>query len=204
MNEPDAILLEQARGGDHTAFDALFLRHYQRVYRVSYHLTGSHEEAEDLVQETFFTLYHRPPAPNTGDRLATWLCRVALNRGYNMLRGKRRERERLERNERLAPANGVNGATTGNGARLLSAATDDPYDNAARNEERAQARAILARLPERQSKLLLLRYAGCSYAEIAAILGVAPGSVGTLLARAERAFVTAGKETIVCCEDGIL
>ena len=50
-------------------------------------------------------------------------------------------------------------------------------------------RAALARLPERTAKLLLLRYAGLSYAEIAAALQVAPGSVGTLLVRAERAFI---------------
>jgi RNA polymerase sigma-70 factor (ECF subfamily) len=50
----------------------------------------------------------------------------------------------------------------------------------ARAEERARVRAALARLPERQS-LLLLRHAGLAYTEIAAIVDVAPGSVGTLL-----------------------
>jgi RNA polymerase sigma-70 factor, ECF subfamily len=47
---------------------------------------------------------------------------------------------------------------------------------------------VLLRLPERQRECLALRAEGLSYAEIAAALGVAPGSVGTLLARAERAF----------------
>jgi len=41
---------------------------------------------------------------------------------------------------------------------------------------------------------LLLRYAGLSYAEIAAIVEVAPGSIGTLLSRAERAFLTEYKQ----------
>jgi RNA polymerase sigma-70 factor, ECF subfamily len=52
-------------------------------------------------------------------------------------------------------------------------------------------RAAIAELPERQGRLLLLRYAGLSYVEIASALEVAPGSVGTLLARAERAFLLA-------------
>jgi RNA polymerase sigma-70 factor (ECF subfamily) len=58
-----------------------------------------------------------------------------------------------------------------------------------RAEERARVRAALARLSERQSQLLLLRHAGLAYTEIAAIVDVAPGSVGTLLARAKRAFI---------------
>jgi RNA polymerase sigma-70 factor (ECF subfamily) len=64
-----------------------------------------------------------------------------------------------------------------------------PQDEYLRREERVRVRAALARLPERSAKLLLLRHAGLSYAEIAAAVEVAPGSVGTLLARAERAFV---------------
>jgi RNA polymerase sigma-70 factor (ECF subfamily) len=65
----------------------------------------------------------------------------------------------------------------------------DPQDEYLRHEERERVRAALARLPERQGKLLLLRHAGLSYAEMAAALEVAPGSIGTLLVRAERAFL---------------
>jgi RNA polymerase sigma-70 factor (ECF subfamily) len=67
----------------------------------------------------------------------------------------------------------------------------DPQDEYLRREERERVRAALARLPERSAKLLLLRHAGLAYAEIAAALQVAPGSVGTLLVRAERAFLAA-------------
>jgi RNA polymerase sigma-70 factor (ECF subfamily) len=67
----------------------------------------------------------------------------------------------------------------------------DPQDEYLRREERERVRAALARLPERAAKLLLLRYAGMSYGEIAGALELAPASVGTLLARAERAFLAA-------------
>jgi RNA polymerase sigma-70 factor (ECF subfamily) len=49
-------------------------------------------------------------------------------------------------------------------------------------------RRVLLQLPERQRECLALRAEGLSYAEIAGVLGLAPSSVGTLLARAERAF----------------
>ncbi|HEU5101238.1 MAG TPA: sigma-70 family RNA polymerase sigma factor [Roseiflexaceae bacterium] len=165
-------LIERLRHGDEAAFEKLFLRHYDQVYRVLYHLVGSREEAEDLAQETFIALYHQPPALARDVALVAWLCRVALNRGYNALRGQRRAQQRLERV--AEPPIQI-----------------DPQAELARSEERALVRAAIAKLPERQGRMLLLRYAGLSYAEIAAALGLAPASVGTLLARAERAFEAA-------------
>jgi RNA polymerase sigma-70 factor (ECF subfamily) len=164
------VLVERLRRGDDTAFESLFIRHYSQVYRVLYNLVGNREEAEDLAQETFLTLYYQPPAAGTA--LVAWLCRVALNRGYNALRGQRRAQLRAER--LAAPPDGV-----------------DPHAELLRAEERARVRAAIAPLPKRQGQLLLLRYAGLAYAEIADALGVAPASVGTLLARAERAFLEA-------------
>jgi RNA polymerase sigma-70 factor (ECF subfamily) len=96
---------------------------------------------------------------------------VALNRGYNALRGERREHARVER--MAEPPIQL-----------------DPQTELMRAEERTRVRMALARLPERQSQLLLLRHTGLAYNEIAAIVNVAPGSVGTLLARAERAFMS--------------
>lgn len=170
MSEADEYLLEQMSQGSTIAFETLFLRHYNRVYRVLYTLFRSREEAEDLAQETFLILYRNPPAPGIGDGLGAWLSRVALNRGYNTIRREKRARQRQNHVE-------------------LPTEAEDPLAEAVRTEERDHVRAILAHLSERQSKLLLLRYAGMSYAEIAAILHIAPGSVGTLLARAERAFL---------------
>src|SRR5215212_7717664 len=97
VTDSDAALLERLRQGDAAAFEGLFLRHYGQVYRVLYHLVGSREEAEDLAQETFLALYDQPPATGVGVVLVAWLCRVALNRGYNALRGQRRTQQRLER-----------------------------------------------------------------------------------------------------------
>jgi RNA polymerase sigma-70 factor (ECF subfamily) len=168
-DDTDAALLERLRSGDSVAFDKLFLRHYAVVYRVLHGVAGSVQEAEDLAQETFIALYRQPPRLEGSGSLGAWLYRVAVNRAYNALRSSQRLQRRLERVELEQQS--------------------DPQDEYLRSEERARVRAALARLPERQSQLLLLRHAGLAYAEIAAIVDVAPGSVGTLLARAERAFV---------------
>jgi RNA polymerase sigma factor (sigma-70 family) len=55
-------------------------------------------------------------------------------------------------------------------------------------EERYRVRQALAKMKKRPAKILILRHSGFSYAEIAAAVGVADSSVGTLLARAEREF----------------
>jgi len=172
VGESDALLLEQLRRGDEAAFEQLFVRYYHLVYRVLFGLFGDSQQAEDTAQETFVTLLHNPPQLSKQATLSAWLCRVALNRGYNVLRGQRRERARLQR---LAEPSEV----------------FDPYSGLLRAEERAHVQALLTEMPERQRDLLLLRYSGLSYAEIAEVLNIASGSVGTLLARAERAFTAA-------------
>jgi RNA polymerase sigma-70 factor, ECF subfamily len=168
--DSDELLLDHLAGGDPSAFETLFLRYAPQVYRVVYRLAGSPETAEDIVQETFLTLLHNPPRRPLAAPLVAWLCRVALNRGYNLLRGVEREEQRLAGWE-------------------ITPFAPEPAEAAIRREEQLEVRMALARLPERQSRLLLLRYAGLSYAEIAAALELAPGSVGTMLQRAERAFL---------------
>jgi RNA polymerase sigma-70 factor (ECF subfamily) len=167
----DALLLERLHRGDPTSFETLFARYYSRVYAVLFRLVGSRDEAEDLAQEVFLRLYRRPLGSGREHNLGAWLYRVATNLGYNHLRSQAR-REHHQAATALE-------ATSGPG---------DPADEVLRRVERAEVRAALAVLKPRQAQLLVLRHAGLSYAEVAEVLEIAPGSVGTLLARAERAF----------------
>jgi RNA polymerase sigma-70 factor, ECF subfamily len=182
VSDSDEALLERLRSGDDAAFETLFLRHYARVFRVLRNLVEEHQQAEDLAQETFLALFQHPPRLDAGTALPAWLCRVAINRGYNALRSGRRARQRLER--AAEPEAHV-----------------DPDAELLRSEERSKVRTTLASLPERQAKLLLLRHAGLSYAEVAAVLDVAPGSIGTLLVRAERAFLQLYEQVVVAGSD---
>lgn len=153
------------------AFEAAFAEHYGRVYGVLFRLLCERAAAEDLTVETFWRLWRHAPA--TSENLGGWLYRVALRLGYNALRAdRRRARYELE-------------AGT---AALEISAPPDPARAMELAEERARVRAALKQLPERDAQLLMLRQAGLSYKELAAALGVAPGSIGTLLHRAEAAF----------------
>jgi len=160
-------------------FDALFLVHYDGVYRLLYRIVGARDEAEDLAQETFVRLAHQRFRPGREHNLRGWLYAVASNLAFNALRSRGRRQRREETVFRLEDSGGE----------------PDPAVVALRDDERAAVRRTLAALPERQAQLLMLRHSGLSYREIAEALGMAPGSVGTTLARAEAAFEAAWRES---------
>ncbi len=167
----DALLLHRFRAGDEAGFEELFRRHYDMVYGVLFRLLGTRQEAEDLAQEVFFKLYRNPL--RHGDNVAGWLYRVATNTGYNALRASHR---RYQREYRAGEDN------------ISSLA---PEEEVTRREIQRQVRTALLMLPERDAKMLVLSQAGFSYQELAEIIGVAPSSIGTLLARARCAFLAA-------------
>jgi len=153
-----------------TDLEALFHQQWSRLCAALYHFTGDSAEAEDLALEAFVQLWQRPPAQ--AGNLGGWLYRVATRLGLNRLRAAaRRDRYELEA-ERGEPPD----------------AAPNPESETARRLEQARVRGVLAEMEERQARLLLLRYAGFTYQEIAAALELNPASIGTLLNRAEQVF----------------
>ncbi len=152
------------------AFADVFADRSGPLYRYISGLSGDAALAEDIVQESFVRLYRRGRMP---DDPAAWLVSVA----HNLWRDDRR---RDVRRTRLLSLRKDELPTLGE-----SPATDATTLASERVQTVHQA---LARLPERDRKLLLLRHSGFAYREIAEVLHVAPGSVGTLLVRASESF----------------
>jgi RNA polymerase sigma-70 factor (ECF subfamily) len=115
-----------------------------------------------------FLAFGRSSVP-TGESLG-WLSVAAAHTALNHLRSGRRRAVREE------------------AARDDGAASEDVADVVVSLDERRRVRAALARLPRNQAVALVLRHSGLSYAEVAAALGVSPGSVGTTVRRAESAL----------------
>jgi RNA polymerase sigma factor (sigma-70 family) len=162
---------------DEGAFEAIFTRYYPLVYQLAYRCTGQRDEADDIAQEVFLRFYRTPPHAKSEVERRAWLCRVTSNLGLNVLRSRQR---RIYHEERA-----IDGTQT---PTLEDAAQLNPEQHVIENEQAAFIRSVLAELPERQQTYILLRSIGLSYAEIAQATGVAPASVGSLLARAEREF----------------
>ncbi|HEV3504729.1 MAG TPA: sigma-70 family RNA polymerase sigma factor [Actinomycetes bacterium] len=171
------------QAGSRERFGLVFRERYRELYGLGYRLLGDHGEAEDVVQETFLKLDGHPVLERPDPEVAAWLRRVCLNTAYNRLRGQRRATARLDLAGRAERADDE------------ADAGPTPLLEVLRAEQQQAVRQALAALPERQRACLLLRHAGYSYAEIAATLDLAVGSVGVLLARGERAFREAYLDT---------
>ncbi len=164
---------EASAGLPASTFETAFRENWQRVCVVLYRLVGDQDEAEDLALETFWRLYRRPAETGPAVNLPGWLYRVALNLGYNALRSRKRRRHYEEEAGTLE---------------YLHHSPVNPAAEAERSEERERVRQVLRKMKPRSAQILILRHSGLSYAEIAKALEVAPGSIGTLLVRAEQEF----------------
>lgn len=151
-------------------FDALFRTLYPSLHRYAHRMTGDEDVADDIAQEAFVRLLRRP-LPEDEARL--WLFTVATNLFRDRARTSKR-RERLLAG--TAPPMGTLPA---------------PDAEAERGESVRKVRAALETLAERDRQMLMMREEGFRYDEIARVIGVAPGSVGTLLARALKRFAAA-------------
>lgn len=150
------------------AFERLFLEEYRRVAGIAYRVLGDVAEAEDVAQDVFLSFYRRWDLD--GPRAAGWLHAAASHLALNAVRSRKRRSAREDRVGRDAD-------------RAI-----DPESAAISSEERARARAALARMPEASATLLVLRYSGLSYAEVAAALAIEVDQVGTRLRRAQELF----------------
>lgn len=149
-------------------FDAVFAKLYPSLFRYLQRLTGDEDVAEDIAQESFVRLL-RQRLPE--EEVRPWLFTVAMN----LVRDRARKHERRQRLLTSAPN--------------LVTRTPLPDEDVERAERIAAVREILETLPDRDRQLLLMREEGFKYDEIARVIGVAPASVGTLIARALKKFV---------------
>jgi len=147
-----------------------FAQLFASLFRYLDRLSGDPALAADIAQETLLRLYQRGSMP---DNVRAWLATVA----HNLLRNQQRQGRRRRWLLAARPA-----------AFVLADPAPSPDATLEAAERRDRVRAALDSLTLRDRQLLLLRYEGYSYRELAAALDLAETSVGTLLARAKEAF----------------
>ncbi len=90
QHEDDETLVARAQRGDRAAFDVLVERYKQRLYATVYHMTSNHEDANDLVQDTFIQAYRKLSSFRGNSSFYTWSYRIAVNLTLNHLKRRRR------------------------------------------------------------------------------------------------------------------
>ena len=88
MPQTDAAAVALARDGDSEAFRALVERHSRAVYRLAYRMTGSPQDAEDVVQETFLRAYKQLSRFESRANFGTWVHRIAVNCSIDLIRSR--------------------------------------------------------------------------------------------------------------------
>lgn len=89
MHESDRAAVARVCDGDSDAFRSLVDRHSRYVFNLAYRLTGSAQDAEDVVQDTFLKAYRQLSRFEARSDFRTWLHRIAVNRAIDLIRSRR-------------------------------------------------------------------------------------------------------------------
>ena len=162
----DEALFVALKNGDSSALSILFNRHGRLVYGLAVKILGNFQEAEDLTQEIFFTLW-RKAASNPDCRFfVRYLVTMTRSRAIDKLRSRTRQNKLVERW----------------GKTMTSEATSEPtpIDQASFAERSTRIYNALLQLPEKQRQVIEMAYKeGLSQSEIAKKIDMPLGTVKT-------------------------
>jgi len=165
----DEHLVHLARGGDRSATEELFRRHWAVAHRVAFRLLGHEQDAQDATQESLIKALAHLGDFDGRSGFRTWLLRIVTNAAFDS--GRKRKRR---------PSLGLgspDGATDG----FEPSTVDDPTHELRRQDLRRTLDAALNRIsPKQRQTFVLFAEGGMTYEEIAAIQDV---PIGTVMSR---------------------
>ncbi|MBO6223509.1 MAG: RNA polymerase sigma factor [Bacteroidales bacterium] len=161
MTDREILEIYKSEGGKDQAFNLIVREYSQRLY---WHLRGlvfSHDDADDLLQNTFMKAWNALPGFRAESGLYTWLYRIATNEAFTFLK-----KERFNNKFSLTPYE----------TKLANRIADDPYFRGDTIQMLLQQE--VAKLPDRQRAIFSMRYFHeMEYAQIAEILDSNPDAV---------------------------
>jgi RNA polymerase sigma-70 factor, ECF subfamily len=164
----DQELMRIVQAGDYSPASEIYDRYSARIYNFAFRFLKNAEAAEDATQEVFVKMMKHANQFQGDAKLSTWLFSITANWCRDYLR--KADNKPKEAEEVLI---------------TLPALTESPEQRLEQKEdERRVQRALSALTPEQREAILLSRYQGLSYAEIAQIAGCSEGAVKTRVFRA--------------------
>lgn len=164
--------IRKSQQGDHAAFEALVLSHQRMIHDLTFRMTGSLADAEDLAQETFIQAFRQLATFRAEAKFSSWLYRIAINLCLNWKSREARQQRLLadlQQQESVAAGPDV------------------------RRAQEVQA-ALLKLNPKQRAAMVLTTYDGLNHAEAARLLGCSETTVSWRLfaARAKLKKLLAG------------
>ena len=161
MTDREILEIYKSEGGKDQAFNLIVREYSQRLYWLLRGLVFSHDDADDLLQNTFIKAWNALPGFRAESGLYTWLYRIATNEAFTFLK-----KERFNNKFSLTPYE----------TKLANRIADDPYFRGDTIQMLLQQE--VAKLPDRQRAIFSMRYFHeMEYAQIAEILDSNPDAV---------------------------
>jgi RNA polymerase sigma-70 factor (ECF subfamily) len=179
LSDPDNQLMLRTGSGDTGAFKLLMEKHRVPVMRLIYRYTGMHHEAEDLAQDIFLKIYRTAGNYIPRAQFHTWLYKVVTNHCLNFHRSQKKHKYDRPLDPSLSETDIADQSSDGAGPEAAA-------ETRLRQEAlTAAVQTALDRLPDRQRMaVILFRFEGLSYSEIAQALGCSVSAVESLIFRA--------------------
>jgi RNA polymerase sigma factor (sigma-70 family) len=171
----DNVLMARVGAGELSKLAVLFERHHRALFRYFVSMSRNRESAEDLVQDVFFRMLRYRSSYDPRRPFTAWMYQIARNASLDQAQKRGAEVVGIEefgdsRAEPVSPAPG-------------------PEEHALRGQSVALLRRALGRLPEDKREILVLsRFQGMKYEQIAEILGCETATVKVRVYRAMRAL----------------
>ena len=174
----DAEVMLRVRAGDEPAFAFLVQKYRRPMMSFMYRMVRNQAVAEDLAQEVFLRVYRSRETYTANAKFTTWLYRIATNLAVNHARDTRHERPEVSMS--LDEADAETGLMPD-----LPDGTPNVEENILRRERLAAIRSHVQALPERQRLAVIMhKYQGMDYRQIAGVLQLSESATKSLLFRA--------------------
>ncbi|MBX7144811.1 MAG: sigma-70 family RNA polymerase sigma factor [Oligoflexia bacterium] len=171
----DAELVESFRKGDKDSFCELLTRYSEKVHHLSLRITRNEEDAEEILQDVFVTVYNKIGKFEGKSAFSSWLYRITVNTAFMKLR-KRKQSNAVSLDE-------LNAGAQDNWSGSRSDMNDINY-LCSRHELRAELESAIERLPEEYRSIFVLRDVdGLSNQEVGEILKLSVPAVKSRLHR---------------------
>lgn len=184
MSLRERLLIRKLRERDEKAFREVVRQYGDQVYNMTYRMLGNREEAEDVAQEVFITVFKSIDSFRGDSKFSTWLYRVTANTCKNRIKylARRHDRDQSEYDEAV---------DRGGAAGAVTAPNPSPRPDRALEgvELEVKLQQAIGSLDEDHRLLVVLRdIQELSYEEICEITGLPDGTVKSRLHRARAAL----------------